>query len=233
MLTNSVPSHVAIIMDGNGRWAKARNLPRTMGHKKGMDAVKNSLKFCLENKIPYLTVFAFAKDNWKRPPEEVQNLFKLFRLALKKDIQELHERGICLKIIGNREELDPQLMDLIEKAEALTAQNKALRLNVAINYNGHWDITHAVKKMQALGESEFTPYLSLAGCPEPELLIRTGSVSRLSNFILWNLAYTELYFTPVLFPDFDVHEFERAIAFLSQQERRFGLTSDQLKDLSK
>lgn len=232
MTMQAVPSHVAIIMDGNGRWAQARQLPRTMGHKKGMDAVKRSVEFCLEKNIKILTLFAFGKDNWKRPSQEVRNLFKLFNLALKKDIQELHKHEICLKIIGDREGLASSLIEAIETAEKLTAQNKRLRLNVAINYSGQWDISQAVQKMQAAGETDFRLYLCLAHCSKPELLIRTGSTYRLSNFILWDLAYTELYFSSVLCPDFDKVEFERALSFFCRQERRFGLTSEQLKEIS-
>lgn len=231
MTIQGVPSHVAIIMDGNGRWAQARQLPRTMGHKKGMEAVKRSIQFCLEKNIKILTLFAFGKDNWKRPSQEVQNLFKLFNLALKKDLQELHKHEVCLKIIGDREGLAVSLIKAIEAAERLTAHNTRLKLNVAINYSGQWDIDQAVQKMQATGETDFRPYLCLAQCSKPELLIRTGSTYRLSNFILWDLAYTELYFTSVLCPDFDKIEFEQALRFFASQERRFGLTSEQLKEM--
>lgn len=233
MLVQSIPAHVAIILDGNGRWAQARNLPRTLGHKKGLEAVKNNIQFCLEKKIKVLTLFAFSKENWKRPQEEVSHLFRLFNIALKRDIQKLHEHQVRLKIIGDRSQFSSVLIQAIEAAEALTAQNDRLILNVAINYSGRWDMKNAVEKMQQANDTDFEPYLSLAGCSDPDLLIRTGNAYRLSNFLLWNLAYTELYFTSVLCPDFTSAEFELALDFFSNQERRFGLTSDQVKEMNK
>lgn len=231
MSISSLPVHVAIIMDGNGRWAQARHLPRALGHKKGMEVVNRNVQFCLEKGIQELTLFAFSKENWKRPLEEVSHLFSLFKLTLKKDIQKLHSHKIRLKIIGDRSNLSPSLIKAIASAEVLTQDNTRLYLNVAINYSGRWDIHQAVKKMQAAGEQDFEPYLCLAGCQEPDLLIRTGNAYRLSNFILWNLAYTELYFTPIFCPDFTPAEFEKALQFFGAQERRFGLTSDQLKEI--
>lgn len=227
-----MPTHVAIIMDGNGRWAQARKLPRTVGHKKGIDAVKSSIQFCLEKKIKVLTLFAFGKENWKRPAEEVQNLFSLFILALKKDIKELHEHNICLKIIGDRLNFSQSLLEAIDYAENLTCQNTALQLNIAINYSGRWDIMNAIQKMQQACEHDFEKYLCLSGYPDPDLLIRTGAAYRLSNFLLWNLAYTELYFTPVLCPDFTPVEFDKALQFFAAQERRFGLTSEQVQEFA-
>lgn len=227
-----VPTHVAIIMDGNGRWAQSRNLPRSAGHKKGVDAVKSSIQFCLEKKIKVLTLFVFSKENWKRPEEEVKHLFSLFMLALKKDIKQLHKHNICLKIIGDRVGFSTSLIEAMDYAENLTSKNTALELNVAINYSGRWDISNAIEKMQKAGDTDFEKYLCLAGIPDPDLLIRTSGVYRLSNFLLWNLAYTELYFTPVLCPDFTAVEFNKAIEFFVSQERRFGLTSAQVQELA-
>ncbi len=227
-----VPAHVAIIMDGNGRWAQSRKLPRTAGHKKGVEAVKSSVQFCLEKKIKVLTLFAFGKENWKRPAAEVKHLFSLFMLALKKDIKELHKNNICLKIIGDRMGFSTSLIEAIDYAENLTFKNTALQLNVAINYSGRWDITNAIEKMQKANDNDFEKHLCLCGIPDPDLLIRTSAVYRLSNFLLWNLAYTELYFTPVLCPDFTATEFDKALQFFASQERRFGLTSAQVQELA-
>jgi len=228
------PVHIAIILDGNGRWAQAKNLPRALGHKKGLETVKNTIQFCLEKKIKILTLFAFGKENWKRPIEEVDHLLNLFLMALRKDITQLHEHNICLKIIGDREGLVSSVIEAIDYAENLTAHNTALLLNVAINYSGRWDIAQAVAKMQKAGEvAGFEKYLCLAAGPDPDLLIRTSAVFRLSNFLLWNLAYTELYFTSVLWPDFSSEEFEKALAFFAAQERRFGLTTQQVQDSNK
>ncbi len=231
--TANMPSHVAIIMDGNGRWAKARGQSRTKGHRKGVEAVKEVIANCQEKKIKVLTLFAFGVENWKRPTSEVRNLFRLFFLVLRKDIAKLHENNIKLKVIGDRTAFHRALLQAIVDAEELTAQNDGLVLNLAVNYSGRWDLLNSVQKIVDKGEKKITEELishslSLANLPEPDLFIRTGGVLRISNFILWELAYTELYFTNTLWPDFSKAQFENALNEFASRERRFGLTAEQL-----
>jgi len=234
--THRTPRHIAIIMDGNGRWAKQRLLPRVAGHRRGVEAVRNVVRACAERSVDYLTLFAFSSENWRRPPEEVSFLMQLFVLALEQEIEKLHESGVRFRVIGEVMRFEPKLVRLIRDAEARTAANRRLTLTVAANYGGRWDILQAVNRMlwehpglaRGFSERDLTPYLALAAAPEPDLFIRTGGEQRISNFMLWQLAYTELYFTDMLWPDFDAAALDRAIISYQQRERRFGQTSEQL-----
>ena len=233
--TGDVPRHVAIIMDGNGRWARRRRLPRIAGHRKGADAVRNAVRACAERGIDYLTLFAFSSENWRRPAEEVALLMKLFRRALTNEVSELHRNGVRLKVVGDLARFDAKLRDLVDRGEALTASNKGLTLTIAANYGGRWDILQALNKALANGvtqpvdEQALSPYLAMSYAPEPDLFIRTGGEQRISNFLLWQLAYTELYFTETLWPDFDGVALDAAIVSYRARERRFGRTSEQLE----
>ena len=234
--TRHLPRHVAVIMDGNGRWAKQRFLPRIAGHKRGAEAVRNTVRACGERGIEYLTLFAFSSENWRRPAEEVSFLMQLFVVALQQEVSKLHENGVRFKVIGDLSRFEPELVRLIQDAEHLTRDNRRLTLTVAANYGGRWDILQAAKRMlmekpelaSGFSESDLAPYLSLSYAPEPDLFIRTGGEQRISNFVLWQLAYTELYFTDLLWPDFDAAALDKAIASYRQRERRFGRTSEQL-----
>ena len=231
-----VPRHVAIIMDGNGRWAKQRLLPRVAGHKRGAETVRATVRACVERGVEFLTLFAFSSENWRRPPEEVSFLMQLFAGALEQEIGKLHENGVRFKVIGDIAAFDSRLVRLIRDGEALTAANRRLTLTVAANYGGRWDVIQAVRRMlverpglaAGFDEGDLAPYLSLNYAPEPDLFIRTGGEQRISNFLLWQLAYTELYFTNTLWPEFDAACLDRAIASYQQRERRFGRTSEQL-----
>ncbi len=231
-----VPRHVAIIMDGNGRWAKQRYLPRVAGHQRGMEAVRNVVRACGERGVEYLTLFAFSSENWRRPAEEVSFLMQLFVMALEQEVGKLHENGVRFKVIGDLSRFEPKLTRLIREAEALTAYNHRLTLSIAANYGGRWDVLQAVNRMlgehpelaAGFNERDLAPYLALNYAPEPDLFIRTGGEQRISNFVLWQLAYTELYFTDTLWPDFDAAALDRAIISYQQRERRFGRTSEQL-----
>ena len=231
-----VPRHVAIIMDGNGRWAKQRFLPRVAGHKRGAESVRATVRACGERGVEYLTLFAFSSENWRRPPDEVSFLMQLFAGALEQEVGKLHENGIRFRVIGDTAPFDPKLVRLIREAEALTAANGRLTLTVAANYGGRWDVIQAVRRMlqnrpeliSGFNERDLAPYLALGYAPEPDLFIRTGGEQRISNFVLWQLAYTELYFTDTLWPDFDAACLDRAIRSFQQRERRFGRTSEQL-----
>jgi undecaprenyl diphosphate synthase len=228
----SVPRHVAIVMDGNGRWAKNRFMPRVAGHKRGVEAVRETVKTCGELGIEYLTLFAFSSENWRRPAEEVSVLMQLFLVALDNEVAKLHANGIRFKVIGDLTRFDARLRDKIAASEALTESNTALTLTVAANYGGRWDILQAMNKanreVSEFSEDLLTPYLSMAYAPEPDLFIRTGGEQRLSNFLIWQLAYTEFYFTPELWPDFGRSSLIRAVDSYGKRERRFGRTSDQL-----
>ena len=228
-----VPRHVAIIMDGNGRWAKKRLLPRVMGHKKGLDVLENICHICNDTGVRYLTVFAFSTENWRRPEDEVSFLMKLFLQALGGKVAKMHQNNLRLKVIGNRSRFPAAIVEGIEAAERLTADNTGLTLTVAADYGGRWDILQAANRLIAEGKSEITEddlsrCLSLAEAPEPDLFIRTGGETRISNFMLWQMAYAEFYFTDALWPDFDAAEFDRAISSFRVRERRFGRTSEQL-----
>lgn len=233
----SIPRHIAIIMDGNGRWAKKRFLPRVAGHRKGADALRATIRRCAQRGVEYLTVFAFSSENWRRPADEVSVLMQLFLNALEQEISKLNENDIRFKVIGDLSRFDSKIVDLINKAETLTASNKRLTLTVAANYGGRWDIMQAVQAMlrdhpervSGFAEADFSPYLSMQFAPEPDLFIRTGGEQRISNFLLWQLAYTELYFTETLWPDFNGAALDAAIESYQARERRFGRTSDQVQ----
>ncbi|OAM26797.1 MULTISPECIES: polyprenyl diphosphate synthase [Eikenella] len=229
----NIPRHVCVIMDGNGRWAKKRLLPRVMGHKRGVTALENLAARCIELGVEYLTVFAFSTENWRRPEDEVSFLMKLFLQALEVKVAKMHENSMRLKIIGNRSRFPAAIVAGIEAAEKLTAANTGLTLTVAADYGGRWDILQAANQLIAEGKSEISEEdlsqrLSLAEAPEPDLFIRTGGETRISNFMLWQMAYAEFYFTSALWPDFDAAEFDKAIASFRVRERRFGRTSEQL-----
>ena len=231
-----VPRHVAIIMDGNGRWAKQRFLPRVAGHKRGLEAVRATVKACIKEGVEFLTLFAVSSENWRRPADEVRFLMQLFVSALEQEIEKLHRNGVRFRAVGNLERFDPRIVRLVEEAEARTAANDKLTLTVAANYGGRWDILRAVQRMlkerpelaDNFSEADVTPYLSMSYAPEPDLFIRTGGEQRISNFLLWQLAYTELYFTDLLWPDFDAAALALAIESYQSRERRFGRTSEQL-----
>jgi undecaprenyl diphosphate synthase len=234
--TGDVPRHIAIIMDGNGRWAKQRLLPRVAGHKRGVEAVREVVKGCVERGVEFLTLFAFSSENWRRPAEEVSFLMQLFIRALEQEVVRLHDNGIRLKIVGDLSAFEPRLVQLIRDAEGLTSGNTTLTLTVAANYGGRWDILQALNKMVLArpdrageySEAELAPFLAMSYAPEPDLFIRTGGEKRVSNFLLWQLAYTELYFTDALWPDFNRTHLAAAIESYRRRERRFGRTSEQL-----
>jgi undecaprenyl diphosphate synthase len=235
--TGSIPNHIAIIMDGNGRWAQNRYMPRIAGHKQGVETVRGVIKACIERNISYLTLFAFSSENWRRPTDEITSLMQLFLGALEQEITKLHENGIRFKVIGDLSKFEPKIIEFIQIGEQLTANNTRLTFTIAANYGGRWDIMQAMQKMMAQSaslplnfkEENLAQYLSMSYAPEPDLFIRTGGECRISNFLLWQLAYTELYFTNTLWPDFDEHELELAIQSYQQRERRFGRTSEQLQ----
>ena len=235
-----IPQHIAVIMDGNGRWARKRFLPRVAGHKVGVDTVRDLVKHCINLKVDYLTLFAFSSENWRRPSEEVSFLMGLFMDALKREVVKLHQNNIRLLLIGDRSRFDAALIAKIEESEQLTAKNTGLTLTIAANYGGRWDVLQAVNKMQLsapelagnFSEAHLTPYLSMHYAPEPDLFISTGGEKRISNFLLWQLAYTELYFTDTLWPDFNEAAFNLAIDSYQQRERRFGRTSEQLSEVN-
>lgn len=238
--TAAVPRHIAVIMDGNGRWARKRFLPRIAGHKRGVETVRDMVKLSVTHGVEYLTLFAFSSENWRRPAEEVTFLMNLFMEALKREVSKLHQNNIRLIVIGDRTQFDAVLRAQIEEAEKLTQANTGLTLTIAANYGGRWDMMQAMNKMvQAhlssglsgqFDEESLSPYLSMHYAPEPDLFIRTGGEQRISNFLMWQLAYSELYFTDTLWPDFDETAFNLAIESYQKRERRFGRTSEQLKE---
>jgi undecaprenyl diphosphate synthase len=231
-----VPRHIAIIMDGNGRWAKQRFMPRIVGHQRGVESLRATVRACRDMGVEYLTVFAFSSENWRRPVDEVSFLMSLFLKMLEREIVSLHKNNIRLKIIGERSRFDDTLQKTMIDAEACTANNTGLTLTIAANYGGRWDMIHAVQSLlknhpelaTSFTEDDLHPYLSMSYAPEPDLFIRTGGEMRISNFMLWQLAYTELYFTDTLWPAFNHKELEKAIASYQLRERRFGRTSEQL-----
>lgn len=231
-----VPRHIAIIMDGNGRWAKQRFMPRVMGHQRGVESLRTTVRACRDLGVEYLTVFAFSSENWRRPVDEVSFLMSLFLKMLEREVASLHKNNIRLKIIGDRSRFDDKLQKTMQDAEILTSNNTGLVLTIAANYGGRWDVMHAVQGLLSVhpelatsfSEADLQPYLSMSYAPEPDLFIRTGGEKRISNFMLWQLAYTELYFTDTLWPGFDRIELETAIASYQNRERRFGRTSEQL-----
>ena len=230
----SVPRHIAIVMDGNGRWASRRFMPRIAGHKQGVDNLKRIVRACPERGIEALTVFAFSSENWNRPAEEVSGLMDILAMALSREVPKLQRDGVRLRFVGARENLSVRVRRGLEEAEAATASNTELTLNVCFNYGGRWDIASAAARLAATGEpiteQSLSGALSLAHCADPDLLIRTGNEMRLSNFLLWQAAYSELYFSELLWPDFDEAALDVALLEYGRRERRFGKTSDQLSD---
>ena len=234
--TGRIPRHVAIIMDGNGRWAKRRFLPRFAGHSRGVETVREAVRYCLDRGIGYLTLFAFSSENWRRPQDEVSFLMQLFLKSLQKEVARLHENGIRFRVIGDLSRFDAPLVKVIREAEALTAGNQRFNLTVAANYGGRWDILDAMSRLMArhperrdgFTEDELARELSMSFAPEPDLFIRTGGDTRISNFLLWQLAYTELWFTDALWPDVDAGLLQQALDDYARRERRYGLTSAQI-----
>jgi undecaprenyl diphosphate synthase len=238
-VTTAIPQHVAIIMDGNGRWAAKRLLPRTAGHARGVQSVRSTVETCGKLGVRYLTLFAFSSENWRRPVEEVSLLMRLFVQALEREVSILQDQGVRLRVIGDLSAFEPKLQDLITQAQEKTAHNDLLHLTIAANYGGRWDILQATRKMlqhnpdfrlhpECIDELALAKYLSMAWAPEPDLFIRTGGEQRVSNFLIWQLAYTELFFTDCFWPDFDADELKKAFEWYLNRERRFGRTSAQL-----
>jgi undecaprenyl diphosphate synthase len=233
-----VPRHIAIIMDGNGRWATKRLLPRFAGHKRGVDMVQEIVEACAERGVEYLTLFAFSSENWRRPADEVSLLMTLFMKALQGQLDKMHKNNIRLKVVGDLAAFDPKLQEMVAKAEHQTAGNTRLTLTICANYGGRWDIMQAVGKMvqqradstnaSTFTEADLAPHLAMAYAPEPDLFIRTGGEQRISNFLLWQLAYTEMYFTDIYWPAFNSAALDLAIESYRARERRFGRTSEQL-----
>ncbi len=236
----SSPSHVCIIMDGNGRWAKKRLMPRSFGHRKGVDTTRRCVEFFASAGVDHVTLFAFSSENWNRPEEEVSNLMELFVGSLKRYTDELHEKGLRIRFIGNRDQFAEKLLQQIKQTELKTADNRGMTLNVAVNYGGHWDIVNAARVLAArveageisaaqIDEEQFSRGLSLADIPHPDLFIRTGGEHRISNFLLWQLAYAEFYFCDCLWPDFDETEMQLALDEYSRRQRRYGKTAEQVE----
>ncbi len=238
----SIPKHIAIIMDGNGRWAKAQGKPRVFGHKAGVAAVRKSISGAAKLGVKAITLFAFSSENWRRPEEEVSLLMELFITALSQEVKRLHKNNLQLRIIGDKTQFSTRLQNKIASAEALTADNTGMVVNVAANYGGKWDITEAVKSIAAevrqgtleagdITESVVQQHLTMADLPEVDLLIRTSGECRISNFMLWQLAYAEMYFTPQYWPDFNEESLAEAVSWFINRERRFGCTGEQVKAL--
>jgi undecaprenyl diphosphate synthase len=233
----AIPHHVAIIMDGNGRWASKRMMPRVAGHSEGLGAVRKIVQECRRIGVEYLTVFAFSSENWRRPPEEVGFLMKLFLKSLKGEVSRLAENDISLRLIGDLSRFDSDIQEMVQFSEQKTAGCKGLTLTIAANYGGRWDILQAMRqcmeanpqlKSEQVTEELLQPHLSMAYAPEPDLFIRTGGEQRVSNFLLWHLAYTEMYFTDTFWPDFDLKQFQKSLEWYRLRERRFGQTGHQL-----
>lgn len=239
-LQQCMPKHVAIIMDGNGRWAQQQGKPRVWGHKNGVEAVRRSVTYCRQNKIESLSLFAFSSENWRRPEGEVSTLMDLFMMVLTKEVKKLHRNDVKLKVIGDISRFSDKLQQKIHDAEQLTEQNTALNLNICANYGGRWDIAQAAQKaaqdcidkdlpFSQIDESSIGQHMCLHQQPPLDLLIRTGGDYRISNFLIWQAAYAELYFTKVLWPDFNDDEFNKAVGAFVERERRFGFTGDQIR----
>ncbi len=239
-LQASIPSHVCMIMDGNGRWAKKRLMPRSFGHRKGVETTRRMVEFCARAGIKYLTLFAFSSENWNRPDEEVNGLMELFMQSLKKYTGEMHEQGIRIRFIGNRTLFSDNLQQQIDETETKTFNNSTMTLNIAANYGGHWDIVNAARvlaqqvedgEMEAanIDEQTFKRVLALGDSPDPDLFIRTGGEQRISNFLLWQLAYTEFYFSDRLWPDFADADVRAALDEYARRQRRYGKTSEQIE----
>ncbi len=242
--TSATPEHVAIIMDGNGRWASQRFLPRTAGHAKGVQSVRRAVETCGNAGVRYLTLFAFSSENWRRPADEVSLLMRLFVQALEREVSRLQEQGVRLRVVGDLTPFEPKLQELIYQAQDSTEKNDALHLTIAANYGGRWDILQATRRMltahpevasspEQVDEQLLSNYLSMAWAPEPDLFIRTGGEQRISNFLIWQLAYTELFFTDCYWPDFGEAELRQAFDWYSTRERRFGRTSAQVHGAAK
>jgi undecaprenyl diphosphate synthase len=238
-LKQKIPQHVAIVMDGNGRWAEARGLPRVEGHRAGVEAIRGIVKVCPQKNISTLSVFAFGQENWARPIEEVNFLMDLFLQSLEHEIAELHQEGVRLRFIGERAVLDDALQTRMQSSESLTKDNQTLHVNVAMNYSGRWDIIQATRQLlhrveageissDDINEAVFSEALSTSGLSEPDLLIRTSGERRISNFFLWQSAYSELYFTDLPWPEFTPEEFEKSLTWFASRERRYGKTSKQM-----
>jgi undecaprenyl diphosphate synthase len=241
-IENSLPQHIAIIMDGNGRWARSRMMPRAVGHREGVKAVRRAVEYCIDRQIRALTLFAFSSENWRRPRDEVSRIMELFFHTLKKEVSALNRNNVRLRFIGDRTAFPDKLRHLISESEADTEQNTRLDLVIAANYGGQWDITRAcqsVARRVVKGElqpgdiavDDIAAGLSMPDLPSPDLFIRTGGEQRISNFLLWQLAYTELYFTDVLWPAFDENEFDEALLWFANRQRRFGRTAEQVEQL--
>lgn len=227
-----VPHHIAIVMDGNGRWATRRFLPRLAGHKQGVDSLRRCARACVQRGVAVLTVFAFSSENWNRPVDEVSGLMELLAMALAREVPQLKKDGVRLYFVGERAGLSPKVRDGLAQAEAATAENTRLVLNVCFNYGGRWDVAQAAASLAARGEpiteASLNGAMGLAHVPDPDLLIRTGGEMRISNFLLWQVAYSELFFSDRLWPDFDESALDEAIAAFHCRERRFGKTSEQI-----
>ena len=237
---DNIPAHIAIIMDGNGRWARRRALPRHAGHRSGVRSVRETVKIAAKKGVKFLTLFAFSSENWSRPREEVTKLMNLFVEALQREIDELHRNNVRLEFVGAREQLNPGLVEKIVAAEEQTSGNEGLRLIVAVAYGGRWDIVNAVRRLAGqaaageimanqISEQQISQELQLRGLPDPDLLIRTGGEQRISNFLLWQLAYAELWFCDTLWPDFGEKDFDAALQFYARRQRRYGHTGDQVE----
>ena len=235
-----VPHHVAIIMDGNGRWARSRSQPRHTGHRAGVKSVRETVESAAKRGVKYLTLFAFSSENWQRPRQEVSRLMNLFLEALQREVDELHRNNVRLRFVGARAQLRPKLVRKIDAAEQQTKENSGLTLIVAVAYGGRWDIVNAARQLASkvagekmtiedIGDEVFAQELALSGVPDPDLLIRTGGEQRISNFLLWNLAYSELYFCDCLWPDFREREFDEAMTFYGMRQRRYGHTGEQVE----
>lgn len=234
---STVPHHVAIVMDGNGRWAKRRLMPRIAGHRQGVESLRRCIRACVKRGVGVLTVFAFSSENWGRPQDEVSGLMELMGKALVREVPELKEAGIRLHFVGDRQGLPERMRQSLTQAEAATADNRGMVLNVCFNYGGRWDIAQAAAQLAARGEaiteSALDRALALSHGPDPDLLIRTGGEQRISNFLLWQCAYSELYFSDRLWPDFDEAALDEAFAAFAERERRFGKTSEQVAPASR
>jgi len=232
-----VPRHVAVIMDGNGRWARSRHLPRVAGHTRGVDSVREVIEQAARRRVSYLTLFAFSSENWRRPAEEISVLMRLFVSSLQREVGSLVENGVRLRVVGDLQAFEPRLQDLISQAQDKSAHNTQLQLTVCASYGGRWDLVQAARRLArdcAAGTAEpdeeaFARRLALSFAPDPDLLIRTGGEQRISNFLLWQLAYAELYFTETLWPDFRAPQFDEALRWFASRERRFGRTSEQME----
>ena len=238
-----IPRHIAIVMDGNGRWAERRRRPRSFGHREGQKAVRAAIEFCVRRGVEALTLFAFSSENWNRPESEVGALMQLFLRALDREVDELHQNGVRIAFVGDLSAFSPELRERMLRAMAKTAENRALALNVAVNYGGRWDIADAARRAaldveagrlraDEIGEKTLAPYFVLAELPPVDLFIRTGGEMRISNFLLWQVAYAELWFTDALWPDVDAKVLDAALAEYARRERRYGLTSSQVRAAS-